>query len=330
LPRLCLPGHGPTRGLSAGKERRRVGGHSRRRSPRGLGPAGSDCQARRSYAAAVNEISAAGPGPISRLEASRSARPHHRYKRTPKSCPTRAGRLKAATVAGHVEQLQTEAGHHVARRLTQARLGSPCCRIVCPGVKSSSGAPAAPAQTCWRRRPRSPLHRRSPNRNRDCPGYSEIARSMKTTKARVLTLAPRPLANTAQTLTGGTRAASALAIDHRGRRVVPQARAAAREAMERDYRSFLNYIKDPEEGIRAVGEEYARGGVGERVTAARSNPRGGSVGSSHVLQGIFVGQYGFADAAHRRQRPHPPLGPERQPAPRAIPRESAPGRPGGR
>ena len=32
--------------------------------------------------------------------------------------------------------------------------------------------------------------------------------------------------------------------------------------MERDYRSFLNYIKDPEEGIRAVGEEYARGGVG--------------------------------------------------------------------
>jgi hypothetical protein len=28
-----------------------------------------------------------------------------------------------------------------------------------------------------------------------------------------------------------------------------------REAMEREYRSFLNYIKDPEEGIRAVGVE---------------------------------------------------------------------------
>jgi hypothetical protein len=32
LPRLCLPGHGPTRGLWRGKERRRVGGSSRRRS----------------------------------------------------------------------------------------------------------------------------------------------------------------------------------------------------------------------------------------------------------------------------------------------------------
>jgi hypothetical protein len=36
----------------------------------------------------VNEMSAAGPGPISRLKARRSARPHHRYKVTPKSCPT--------------------------------------------------------------------------------------------------------------------------------------------------------------------------------------------------------------------------------------------------
>jgi hypothetical protein len=47
--------------------------------------------------AAVNEMSDAGPGPISWLEARRSARPHHRYKLAPESCPTRAGRLKAAT-----------------------------------------------------------------------------------------------------------------------------------------------------------------------------------------------------------------------------------------
>jgi hypothetical protein len=44
----------------------------------------------------VNEMTAAGPGPISRLEARRSAHPHHRYKVTPKSCPTCAGGLRAA------------------------------------------------------------------------------------------------------------------------------------------------------------------------------------------------------------------------------------------
>jgi hypothetical protein len=66
-------------------------------APARLARPGRDRQARRSYAAEVNEMSAAGPGPISRLEARRSARPHHRYEVTPKSCPTRAGRLKAAT-----------------------------------------------------------------------------------------------------------------------------------------------------------------------------------------------------------------------------------------
>jgi hypothetical protein len=73
-----------------GKERRRVGGNSRRRS--GLArpapmKAPSPAQA---YAQAVNEMSVA-------VEARRSPRPHHRYRLTPKSCPTRAGRLKAAT-----------------------------------------------------------------------------------------------------------------------------------------------------------------------------------------------------------------------------------------
>jgi hypothetical protein len=45
LPRLCLPGHGATRGLWRGKERRRVGGHYSTPLPAGLGPAGSDRQA---------------------------------------------------------------------------------------------------------------------------------------------------------------------------------------------------------------------------------------------------------------------------------------------
>ena len=65
--------------------------------PLGLIRPDRDRQARRSYAPAVDEMSAAGPGPISRLEARRSARPHHRYKVTPKSCPTCAGGLRAAT-----------------------------------------------------------------------------------------------------------------------------------------------------------------------------------------------------------------------------------------
>jgi hypothetical protein len=70
-----------------------LGDYSRRRSLLGLVRPDRDRQARRSYAAAVNEMSAAGPGLISRLEARRSARPHHRYKVTPKSCPTCAGKL---------------------------------------------------------------------------------------------------------------------------------------------------------------------------------------------------------------------------------------------
>ena len=46
----------------ASRKRRGTGlGKLSTRSPRGLGPAGSDCQARRSYAAAVNEMSAAEP-----------------------------------------------------------------------------------------------------------------------------------------------------------------------------------------------------------------------------------------------------------------------------
>jgi hypothetical protein len=68
------------------------GEHSLRR-PLGLARPDRDRQARRSYAAAVNKMSDAGPGLISRLEARRSARPHHRYKVTPKSCPTCAGKL---------------------------------------------------------------------------------------------------------------------------------------------------------------------------------------------------------------------------------------------
>jgi hypothetical protein len=41
LPRLCLPGHGPTRGLWRGEGAAPGGGSSRRRSPLRLGPAGS-------------------------------------------------------------------------------------------------------------------------------------------------------------------------------------------------------------------------------------------------------------------------------------------------
>ena len=44
----------------------------------------------------------------------RSAPARARYRLTPKSRPTRAGRLKAATVAEHVEQFQAEEGHYVA------------------------------------------------------------------------------------------------------------------------------------------------------------------------------------------------------------------------
>jgi hypothetical protein len=58
----------------------------------------------RSYLPAVNEVSAAGPGRISRLEARRSARPHHRYKLTP----------EGGNIAGHVEQLQAKERHDVA------------------------------------------------------------------------------------------------------------------------------------------------------------------------------------------------------------------------
>ena len=58
---------------SGSKLRRRsgagLGDYSRRRSLLGLVRPDRNRQARRSYAAAVNEMSAAGPGPISRLEA---------------------------------------------------------------------------------------------------------------------------------------------------------------------------------------------------------------------------------------------------------------------
>jgi hypothetical protein len=50
---------GPVAPPFRGKERRRVGGHSRRRSPLGLVRPDRDCQARRSYLPAVNEMSAA-------------------------------------------------------------------------------------------------------------------------------------------------------------------------------------------------------------------------------------------------------------------------------
>ena len=71
-----------------GKSGAGLGDITRRRSLLGLVRPDRDRQARRSYAAAVNEMSAAEPGPISRLEARRSARPYHRYKVTPKRCPT--------------------------------------------------------------------------------------------------------------------------------------------------------------------------------------------------------------------------------------------------
>ena len=54
-------------------------------------------------------MSAAGPGLISRLEARRSARPHHRYKVTPKSCPTRAGGLRETADRAEALEIRTRA-----------------------------------------------------------------------------------------------------------------------------------------------------------------------------------------------------------------------------
>jgi hypothetical protein len=56
----------------SGKERRRVGGNSRRRSPRGLGPTASTPSPVRSYAAAVKEMSAADARPLSAIAGSAS------------------------------------------------------------------------------------------------------------------------------------------------------------------------------------------------------------------------------------------------------------------
>jgi hypothetical protein len=80
------------------------------------------------------------------LEARRSARPHHRYKLTPKSCPTRAGRLKVAGVA--VIPLDANPPPMVKRPLTRitypvglsARFGPPLTtvRVTSPPYRGTS------------------------------------------------------------------------------------------------------------------------------------------------------------------------------------------------
>ena len=89
---------------SAKKERRRVGGHSRRRSPLGLVRPDRDRQARRSYAAGGQRNVSRGGGAYSRGWKPPISAPAPRYRLTPKSCPTRAGRLKRGNVAGHAQQ----------------------------------------------------------------------------------------------------------------------------------------------------------------------------------------------------------------------------------
>ena len=66
------------------KERRRVGGSSRRRSPRGLVPT--------NYRQARSIVAFGGRRIVTRGDGASAG-----YKLTPKSYPTRAGRLKAAT-----------------------------------------------------------------------------------------------------------------------------------------------------------------------------------------------------------------------------------------
>jgi len=75
-----------------------LGDYSRRRSLLGLVRPDRDRQARRSYArAGQRNVSRGGGGAHSSGWEPRSAPARGRYKLTPKSCPTRAGRLKAAT-----------------------------------------------------------------------------------------------------------------------------------------------------------------------------------------------------------------------------------------
>ena len=71
-------------------------------------------------------MSAAGPGPISRLEARRSARPHHRYKVTPKSCPTRTGWIVALAASKARQDFPASPGPSTSRCQAQ-KPSTPIC-----------------------------------------------------------------------------------------------------------------------------------------------------------------------------------------------------------
>ena len=79
-----------------------LGDYSRRRSLLGLVRPDRDRQARRSYAAAVNKMSAAGPGLISRLEARRSARAPS-LQGDPEELPHLRRQIVGGNVAGHAQ-----------------------------------------------------------------------------------------------------------------------------------------------------------------------------------------------------------------------------------
>jgi hypothetical protein len=90
--------HRPVRSASPEKERRRVGGHYS--TPLRLGSAGPDESAKPSSilrAGGQQNVSREARAHVADWKAAYQRPRHLRYKLIPKSCPTRVGRLKAAT-----------------------------------------------------------------------------------------------------------------------------------------------------------------------------------------------------------------------------------------
>ena len=133
--RVSLPGpcgaygeHG-TMSASLGKERCRVGGSSRRRSRSGLAQPDRDRQAVSILpAGGQRNVRRGGDGAHSSGWEPRSAPARARRRLTPKSCPTRAGRLKAANVrrpethAGLTCPTEIRPGSAIGRKRMPARV----------------------------------------------------------------------------------------------------------------------------------------------------------------------------------------------------------------